>query len=125
MPRLTIFFGIVLILLGAFTSAHVGLRFVGALIPAFIGIVLAICGFLARTADTKRRALFMHVAVTIALLGGLGTIVGAVQYVKMLNGTQYKFPIAIEEQTAMCVVLLVFVILCVRSFIAARKARTA
>jgi uncharacterized membrane protein HdeD (DUF308 family) len=125
MPRLTIFFGIVLILLGVLTFMDVGSRFPTSLIPAILGIVLAVCGFLARTTDTKRRALFMHIAVTVGLLGFLATIKGAFQYIKMLQGTQYQYPIAVEEKTAMCVLLLVFVILCVRSFIAARKARIA
>jgi hypothetical protein len=125
MPRLTIFFGIVLILLGILVYMEVGKQFPTSLIPAVIGLILVICGFFARTADAKRRALFMHIAVTIGLLGFLATIKGAVQYVKMLNGTQYHYPVAVEEKTAMCVLLLVFVILCVRSFIAARKARTA
>jgi hypothetical protein len=125
MPRLTIFFGIVLILLGILTYMEVGRQFPTSLIPAVIGLILTLCGFLARTTDTKRRALFMHVAVTVGLLGFLATITGAVQYVKMLNGTQYKYPVAVEEKTAMCILLLIFVILCVRSFIAARKARTA
>jgi hypothetical protein len=120
MPRLTIFFGIVLILLGILVYMEVGKQFPTSLIPAVIGLILVICGFFARTADAKRRALFMHIAVTIGLLGFLATIKGTVQYVKMLNGTQYHYPVAVEEKTAMCVLLLVFVILCVRSFIAAR-----
>jgi hypothetical protein len=41
----------------------------------------------------------------------------------MLLGVQFPHPKAIEEMAAMSVLLLVFVILCVRSFIAARRAR--
>jgi hypothetical protein len=47
-----------------------------------------------------------------------------VDYLKMaLNGRQFAHPAAVEEKAAMSVLLLIFVALCVRSFIAARRAR--
>ena len=125
MARLTILFGIVLILLGGFGYVATGSHFPTALIPSAFGIVLAILGFFAHTPETKRRMLLMHIAVTIGLLGFLGTIKGGIiDYLLMtINGQQFAHPAAVEEKAAMCVLLLVFVVLCVRSFIAARRAR--
>jgi hypothetical protein len=125
MARLTILFGIVLILLGGFGYVATGSHFPTALIPSAFGIVLAILGFFAHTPETKRRMLLMHIAVTIGLLGFLGTVKGGiVDYLLMtVNGQQFPHPAAVEEKAAMCVLLLVFVVLCVRSFIAARRAR--
>jgi len=124
MARLTILFGIVLILLGGFGYVATGSHFPTALIPSAFGIVLAILGFFAHTPETKRRMLLMHIAVTLGLLGFLATVKsGIIDYLLLLNGRQFAHPSAVEEKAAMSVLLLIFVILCVRSFIVARRAR--
>lgn len=124
MARLTILFGIVLILLGILSYMATGHRFPTSLIPVAFGIVLAICGALARTTDAKRRAIVMHIAVTVGLVGFLFTIKGFVNYVQMKAlGAQFRYPVAVEEKAAMSILLLVYVVLCVRSFIQARRAR--
>jgi hypothetical protein len=124
MARLTILFGIVLILLGGFGFVATGSHAPTSLIPSYFGIVLALLGFFAYTPDTKRRMLLMHIAVTLGLLGFLGTAKsGIVDYILMMNGRQFPHPVAVEEKAAMSVLMLIFVLLCVRSFIAARKAR--
>jgi hypothetical protein len=124
MARITILFGIVLILLGGFGYVATGSHYPTALIPSGFGILLAVLGFFAYTPDAKRRMLFMHIAVTIGLLGFLGTVKGGIiDYLLMLNGRQFHYPAAVEEKAAMSVLLLVYVILCVRSFIVARRAR--
>ena len=46
-----------------------------------------------------------------------------IDYFSMVGGRQFPHPIAVEEKAAMSVLLLFFVLLCVRSFIAARRAR--
>jgi hypothetical protein len=124
MARLTILFGIVLILLGGFGYIATGSHFPTALIPSAFGVVLAILGFFAHTPETKRRMVLMHIAVTIGLLGFLATVKGGlIDYLLMLSGRQFHYPAAVEEKAAMCLLLLVFVVLCVRSFIVARRAR--
>ena len=123
MARITVLIGIVLVLLGGFGYVGTGSHFPTALIPCYVGIVLAILGFFAYTPDAKRRMLFMHIAVTVGLLGFLGTAKSIVDFGLMLNGRQFPHPAAVEEKAAMAVVLLVFVVLCVRSFITARRAR--
>jgi hypothetical protein len=124
MARITILFGIVLILLGGFGYVATGSHFPTALIPCVVGIILAVCGFFAHTPETKRRMLFMHIAVTIGLLGFLGTAKSIVDFIELVNGRQFPHPSAVEEKAAMAVLLLIFVVMCVRSFIAARRART-
>ena len=124
MARVTIFIGVLLSLLG------VGFFFAAvphaptSLIPLYFGIILVLLGALAMTEDTKRRMLVMHIAVTIGLLGFLFPFIRAVPgAIKMLQGVAVAHPLAIEEQMLMALFCLVFVGLCVRSFIAARRAR--
>ena len=123
MARLTILFGIILILLGVLTYMGTGRHYPTSLIPAAFGAILAICGVMARTTDLKRRALMMHIAVTIGLLGFLGTAKSIFDYVRMKQGVQFKLPLAVDEKAAMSMLLLVFVVLCVRNFIQTRRAR--
>jgi hypothetical protein len=125
MARITILFGIVLILLGGFGYVGTGSHYPTALIPCLFGVVLAVLGFFAHTPDTKRRMLLMHIAVTLGLLGFLFTVKGGIiDFIAMVNGRQFPHPAAVEEKAAMSVLMLIYVILCVRSFIAARRART-
>ncbi len=123
MARLTIFFGIILILLGVLTYMETGSQFPTSLIPTYFGILLAIFGVLARTLDLKKRGLYMHICVTLGLIGFLGTAKSIFDYIRMKQGVQFKFPIAVDEKAAMALLLLVYVIFCVRSFIVARRAR--
>jgi uncharacterized membrane protein len=123
MAKLTICFGIVLILLGFLGFVATGHHAPTALIPSIVGLILVILGFLANTEDAKKRMLNMHIAVTIGLLGFLGTAKSIFDYIAMVRGQQFPHPIAVEEKAAMSLLLLFFVLLCVRSFIAARRAR--
>src|SRR5271163_517604 len=114
MARITILFGIVLILLGGFGYVATGSHYPTALIPSAFGIILAILGFFAYTPDAKRRMLLMHIAVTVGLLGFLGTVKGGIiDFILMVDGRQFPHPSAVEEKAAMSVLLLVYVILCV------------
>jgi len=123
MAKLTIMFGVVLFLLGIVGFVSSPLHAPTSLIPSVVGVILAALGGLASTEDAKKRMLHMHIAVTVGLLGFLGTAKSIWDYIQMLRGVQFPHPIAVEEKAAMSVVLLVFVILCVRSFINARRAR--
>jgi peptidoglycan/LPS O-acetylase OafA/YrhL len=90
-----------------------------ALIPAFFGAPILICGILAL--DPKKRKHAMHGAVTVGLLGFLGS---AAMLPKTL-GAEEVSQLKVISQGGMAVICLVFVIMCVRSFIAARKEMTA
>lgn len=121
MAKLTIGFGILLIAIGAWGFFATGAVHPTALIPAYFGLVLAWSGILAHTQDAKRRMLWMHVAVTAGLLGFLGAGVMAVVETVKAHGAPLAHPAAVESQVAMAAICLVFVGLCVRSFIAARR----
>lgn len=124
MAKLTIAFGILLILLGAGAYIVLG-HHPHTLIPALFGLLLAIFGALANTPDPKRRMLFMHIAVTLGLLGFLGTIPGIIGVIRMWGGHVIARPDAARVQALMGTICLIFVLLCVRSFITARRNRIA
>lgn len=123
MAKTTIVLGVLLILLGILGFVSTGSYAPTALIPSVVGLILAILGFLALTNDVKKHALYMHIAVTIGLLGFLGTGWSIVNYIQMKSGREFPHPVAIEEKAAMAVILLFFVLLCIGSFISARRAR--
>ena len=70
MARLTIVFGVLLIAVavGAYFVAGGG-HSTGMLHPAGLGVLLVVCGALGWTKDLKRRALWMHIAVLVGLVG--------------------------------------------------------
>jgi hypothetical protein len=124
MAKVTIVFGALLILLGIFGFITTGSQHYTALIPTWIGILLGFLGLLANSPDPKRRMLFMHIAVTVGLLSCIATFYGGiVSYIQMMMGKSFPYPAAVESKAIMSLLMLVFVILCVRSFIAARRAR--
>ena len=123
MAKVTLVFALLLCVLGLAGFLGTGRIHQTALIPTWFGLALGLFGYLAISPDEKRRKLFMHINVTLGLLGFLGTIMGLIQWFQMLAGAAVKNPPATESKAAMAVLSLVYVILCVRSFIAARKAR--
>lgn len=125
MAKLTIGFGVVLAIIGIAFFVATGSTHPTALIALWFGIALILCGVLALTEDARRRMLWMHIAVTIGLIGFIFPGVMAIkEWVSAHGGTLAHAP-AVEEQAVMSVVCLVFTALCVRSFIAARRSRTA
>ena len=125
MAKLTIVFGVLLIAVGIIGFVLTGHEHPTALIPSLIGLILAISGGLAHTEDAKRRMLWMHIAVTMGLLGFLATIKSAFQVFELSRGADLPHPIAIEEKAGTCLLCLLFVAFCVRSFIEARRGRIA
>lgn len=123
MAKTTIWLGVALILLGllGWVSSSYSQT---SLIPAYTGIALAIFGGLAVTDNAKRRMLFMHIVVTVELIGFIVTVKNIASYVEMWRGRQFVNPTAIEVNAATAVVLFFFVLLSVRSFIMARRTRT-
>jgi hypothetical protein len=123
MAKLTVAFGVLLILLGASFFVGTGGAFPTSLIPVWFGIALCISGVLANTENSRKRMLWMHIAVTIGLLGFLGAAARAVLVYVRASGEPLAHPAAIVEQLAMAVLCAIFVGLCVKSFIAARRSR--
>lgn len=123
MAKTTIWLGVVLILLGILGFVSTGSHAPTALIPTLVGVILSVLGLFALTDDAKKRMLYMHIAVTIGLLGFLGTAWSIVNYIQMVRGRQFPHPAAVEEKAAMAAILLFFVLLSIRSFVAARRTR--
>ena len=124
MPNATVGLGVLLILLGLFAFFGSGQESVTALIPAFFGLPLLILGLLARARDAWRKHA-MHAAAAIALLGLLGTITGVPKLLTLLGGGEVARPTAAVVQSVMALLCAIFVALAVRSFMAARRARSA
>ena len=123
MAKVTLVFAALFIALSLIGFIGTGSVHYTALIPAALGLLLGIFGALSLSPDAGRRKLFMHINVTLGLLGFLGTIMGLIQWFQMLAGATLKNPPATESKAVMALLCLIYVALCVRSFIAARKAR--
>ena len=123
MAKLTIVFGVLLMIVGVTGFVMTGSHAPTALIPSLIGLILAISGSLAMTPDEKKRGLWMHIAVTVGLLGFLGTIKSAYDVMELAHGVEYPHPIAVMEKATTCLFCMIFVAFCIRSFIEARRAR--
>lgn len=124
MPKVTMICGILLTVLGV--VCYVFWQQLGAasqsktaLIPAFFGIPLMLLGWLSLAKPNLRMHL-MHAAVTLGLLGFLAA--GPMGVRGLIKKGATIGPIA---QLTMAIICGVFVALCVKSFIAARRARNA
>jgi hypothetical protein len=126
MAKLTLVFAALMVVLGVAGFVCTGSAHPTALIPAWFGVALGLFGFLAISPDEKRRKLFMHINVTIGLLGFLGGAGKALQGYLHATSTGIKPDCAaLTTQLIMAGLMFVYVLLCVRSFIAARRLRKA
>jgi hypothetical protein len=124
MAKVTLVFAVLLIALGLGSYFGTGSQHPTALIPTWFGLALGLFGFLAMSPEAGRRKLYMHINVTIGLLGFLGAAGRAIQsYGHARSEGIEPDRIALGAQITMAGVLLVYVLLCVRSFIEARRAR--
>lgn len=112
-------FGIVLILVGLAGYFGTGTSSWTALIPSIIGLLLAIFGVVGLKEHLRMHA--MHGAVLVALLGALGSLGRLIP--SLVKGSGHHLAQVSQGLTA--VLCSIFVFLCVRSFIAARRAREA
>jgi len=120
MPTLALLVGVVLVAIGLGAYLGTGAHAPTALIPAALGVLIAVAGVLARNPRLRMHA--MHAAVLVALLGILGCIPGLLRLPALLDGTAQR-PAAVVAQLITFVVCLVFVVSAVRSFIEARRGR--
>jgi len=124
MARVIYVFGILLVALGLIGYWGTGSIHPTALIPTWFGLALVAGGLLAISPSEGRRKLFMHINVTVGLLGLIGAIVSALReygHARSLGlDPDWK---ALSAQLAMAALLLIYVNLCVRSFIQARRLR--
>lgn len=122
MPSLTIALGVALIVVGLGGYFLTGAVSLTALIPAAFGLVIAVLGVIAR--DQRLRKHAMHGAIVVALLGFLGSVRGLLQIGSVFAGTAARPP-AVIAQSIMALLTLGYIVVAVRSFIAARASRQA
>ena len=122
MPLITIGYGSLLIVIGVVGYFATGQASVTALIPAFLGFAAELCGVVARNEKYLKHA--MHGAVLVGLIATLGTLRVLPQLPSLFDGSAER-PAAVLSQGLTLVLSVLFVALCVRSFIEARKAREA
>ena len=92
-----------------------------ALIPVAFGVLLAACGLVARKEHLRRHA--MHAAAAVALLGFLPSVPGLLGIPDLLAGEAAR-PAAVVLRSLMAILCLGFLVVAVRSFVTARRART-
>lgn len=117
MPKIAIVFGIVLTLLAVGFYVASGMVSVTALIPAFVGVPLLALGAAAAGAREGIRKHLMHAAALLGLLGFVGPLG------RLASKGFAGAPLAVAEQGIMSVLCLVFLALCVNSFVQARRNR--
>lgn len=116
MPNLTLFFGTCLVLVGVIGYFATGRASITALIPAFVGLLLVVFGALARSPG--RRKHMMHAAAAVGLLGFLaaaGRLMGA-----LMRDADPKLS-TVTSLALMAMLCGIFVVLCVASFVSARR----
>jgi len=118
MASTTIVFGLLLTLLGLAGYFLTGTSSLTALIPAIFGVPLLLLGFVARSEHSRKHA--MHVAALLGTIGFIGALMSLLR-----TPTGVRSALAVGSQVAMVLLTGIFVVLCVRSFISARRARAA
>jgi hypothetical protein len=119
MPTLSIVFGLVLVAMGLGAYLTSDTKSITALIPSFFGATLLLCGILGALFH-KARMHVMHLAALVGLLGSVGGFVKGLPELGALMAGTAERPVAVTMQIAMGVVCLVFLGLCVKSFVDAR-----
>lgn len=124
MAKITIVFAVLLIALGLVSYFGTGSAHPTALIPTWWGLALGIGGILAISPSERRRKIFMHINVTVGALGCIGAVAAAMQGygAARSQGIDPDY-VALAAKLTMAALLAVYVQLCVRSFMAARRAR--
>ena len=121
MRIISLVFGILLVLVGVAGFVATGCQHPTALIPAYLGVVLIICGALGLKASEKARKHIMHVAVLVALLGMIFTFSGLQHLPDFFKGTAEK-PQAVLSKSGTFILCAAYFILCIKSFIDVRRA---
>ena len=116
MAKLTLIYGALLIVWGAVFS--IGSESFTSWIPSMLGVPILLAGVLSVAVPAKKK-IWMHIAVLFGLVAGLGGL----RFFAGLGSEAGLFgkPRAAASQLMLLVTGTLYTILCVRSFIAARK----
>ena len=122
MPKITLIFSVLYIALGLAAFSLTGAVHKTALIPAYFGIVLLVLGLLGQKENLRKHV--MHAALLVVLLALFGTARSLLKLSSAFDGTAER-PFAIYAQAATAVLSIAFLALGIRSFIQARRSRSA
>ncbi|WFB35258.1 hypothetical protein P3T73_13920 [Kiritimatiellota bacterium B12222] len=78
MSKITVFIGVMLCVLGFYGYSASEVKSVTAFIPLFVGLPIAICGGITMKKPSLS-VIFMHIALTLALLGFVASLMKALQ----------------------------------------------
>ena len=115
MYKKTIFFGVLMLAAGLAGYFGTDAKQMMDLIPPALGLILLVCGFLA--SNENRRMMAMHIAILVGLIGAI--VIIPILFIKGQPAG------ALAAKSVTLVLCVIFVGLCIRSFIEARKAREA
>ena len=109
---LTILYGLFMVIWGISISSISGSSSITSMIPAFIGVPLALIGFISMIKPTFRKAL-MHIAVVIGIIAFLGGL----DFFRGMFNNYY----AGLSKLMLLITGFVYVYFCVQSFIFVRR----
>jgi hypothetical protein len=119
---ITVVFGGLLVIVGAIAFVATGSSHPTALIPAALGLVFALLGGLSFKEHLRKHT--MHAAAALALICVVAlAIMSGPKLATLLSGGTVERPPAVIAQAVTAGLCLVFVGLCVNSFIQARRGR--
>ena len=119
MEKLSIYYGLFLILWGVIVSLISGSGSVTSYIPSFLGIPILFFSYLSIKFVSKKK-MFMHIVV----LFGLIIFLGGLDFIRSLvTGNVFSNFYADLSKIMMLITGLFFTYQCIRSFIHARKMR--
>ena len=121
MAKSAIIFGGLLCLLGIVGYFNTGRTSVTALIPTFFGLLILISGLIGRAERLRKHA--MHAAALLGLIGLAGTARAPFQMLSGGAAADDPAGAATPYKAAMALLCLTYVVLSVRSFMTARRAR--
>ena len=130
MPRYTIITGLFLIFLGAY--GYFSYDSVTVLIPAFIGLLIMTFGILA--INEKRRRMFIHLAIVIAVIGLSASIKSVLSIPGLMecsgigdgtikNCSLFLRPLAELFKSLMAIILLPYFFVSIAFFVKARLSK--
>ena len=121
MTTITRAIGAVLIAVGLVAYLGTGAESVTAAAPAALGLLLLVFGVLAGREHLHQH--MIHAALVVALLGLVASAMPLAELPALLGGGEVERPAAVLASTAMALLCLVYLVLGIRSFAAARRNR--
>jgi hypothetical protein len=114
MPKITIAVGVLLAIQGVGFYVATSSRSITALIPTFVGLPLLLLGILALSDSARKHA--MHVAAAVAMVGFLAAL-------GRMASAGLSVSAAGSAVLIMALLTGVFLVLCIKSFVDARRRR--